>query len=186
MGSCFFLGLFLSIVLSANASICWMNTYGRGAGKVRTVNSCPPNFSYDHVSTCDCHNNGRLCSTQGINTGNHCCGAVCDGITFTPSSNPSCPYHYTCPWDAPQLGAPGSPDLCYPRCRNGYSQSGCCICKANTCPNGMQRQGLLCCSTEQECTQKNMELAQDAWRLRRQCRARHAAALEALSIHHPL
>lgn len=92
---------------------CWIDadTYGRGVGRDPGLGNCPNGWANDGLTcrepiTCysisDCFS-GRGCGCSGGNV-----------ISKTANS---------CNADEEKWGA-----LCYPKCKSGYSPSGCCTC----------------------------------------------------------
>ncbi|XP_045197915.2 uncharacterized protein LOC123552364 [Mercenaria mercenaria] len=113
---------------------CWRGSYGRGAGRVPDKAPCPPGLRDDGTSCwSDAHIYGKGCCCTiwgccgNCKSGYHDDGCTCRktdvGIKVTLFQR------YRCHSDEERNGA-----LCYPKCKEGYYASGCCICV----PHGKQ------------------------------------------------
>ena len=107
------------------------NSYGRGAGRLPDKRPCPPGLRDDGTSCWnDAHIYGKGCCCTIFSK--RCCGNCpsyyhddgCQcrktdvGIKVTLSER-----HY-CRSDEDLYGA-----RCYPKCKEGYVNIGCCVCK---------------------------------------------------------
>jgi hypothetical protein len=140
------LTLFLSVLqLQAQGIDCWLSAYGRGVGKP--------------ISTCQSgqQQNGALCYPT-CSSGYYGVGPVCwqscpsgysdTGVDCLKPSSYGRGAGYTltqkskCVKEHPQ-GCEKYGLLYYPKCADGFSNAGCCVCSPK-CPSGMTDIGVSC------------------------------------------
>ncbi|CAC5356078.1 unnamed protein product [Mytilus coruscus] len=110
---------------------CWLDSYGRGAGRLPDKTPCPSGMRDDGTSCwSDAHIYGKGCCCtifgccNRCESGYHDDGCTCRktdvGIKVTLFQRQGC---------GPDEEINGL--LCYPKCKEGYFASGCCICTPN-------------------------------------------------------
>ena len=105
---------------------CWLDTYGRGAGRMPDKAGCD-NGQRDDGTSCwedwkcntSCPGGGPWWNVANCNT--HCSGCGCIKKNLFDRQY--------CNGDEEKNGA-----LCYPRCRPGYKAVGCCLCEPDGGP----------------------------------------------------
>jgi hypothetical protein len=143
LGTCssiILLGLTLG-AQSANAEICWKDSYGRGVGTI--PNACPAGFSATGFGTCS-----KDCPAGFRNDGLFCAKPAAYGRgagypwKFGDAAFNLDPARSRCKNENPQ-GCEKDGAIIYPVCKPGYTKVGCCVCSP-ICPAGMTDIGVSC------------------------------------------
>jgi hypothetical protein len=136
--------------MAADATGCWKQTKTIGVGKVP---NCAPGQDKDAglcYKKCDAgfHGVGPVCWGK-CNEGYHDDGATCrrDAHIFGKGSYGRGAGYAL--WDKGKCEkAHGSCEkygaIWYPKCKDGYDNVGCCVCRQKTCPSGYHDDGATC------------------------------------------
>lgn len=105
---------------------CWLDTYGRGAGRIPDKSGCDSGQRDDGTSCWEDWKCNTSCPGGGpwYNVAN--CRTECSGCGCIKKNLFDRQY---CNNDEEKWGA-----LCYPKCKPGYKAVGCCLCEPNEGP----------------------------------------------------
>ncbi|XP_053381648.1 uncharacterized protein LOC123558533 [Mercenaria mercenaria] len=118
---------------------CWLDSYGRGAGRMPDKAPCPQGLRDDGTNCwSDAHIYGKGCCCtlwgccgkcrSGYNDDGCTCRKTDVGIKLNLFQRQSCRS------DEDKYGG-----LCYPKCRSGYHAVGCCICEPDGGPRVVKK-----------------------------------------------